>query len=80
MGITRLILVFLAVWLLVTLARRISQPRTGNRRGSAKVPAAAEKMVRCHQCGTYLPLSEALFSNDHYYCNSEHERADETRS
>ncbi|HVK54809.1 MAG TPA: PP0621 family protein [Burkholderiales bacterium] len=36
---------------------------------------APEDMVRCSHCGTHLPRSESVTSNQKIYCCDEHRRA-----
>ena len=31
-----------------------------------------EKMVSCANCGLYVPISEAIYSNGKYYCSRQH--------
>ena len=31
-----------------------------------------EKMVSCANCGLYVPISEAVYSNGKYYCCRQH--------
>ena len=31
-----------------------------------------EKMVSCANCGLYVPISEAFYSNGKYYCSRQH--------
>jgi uncharacterized protein len=36
------------------------------------VPAAAEEMVRCAQCGVHLPKSESIMAGGNFYCSDAH--------
>ncbi len=35
----------------------------------------AEEMVRCANCGVYMPTSEAIKQNDKFWCSTEHAKA-----
>lgn len=35
----------------------------------------AEEMVRCANCGVYMPRSEAIKQSDQFWCSSEHAKA-----
>lgn len=37
--------------------------------------AEGESMVRCDQCGVYLPATDALTVDGRHYCNEAHLRA-----
>ena len=48
------------------------------RETDAPVPPSAdsgESMVRCAQCGVYLPETDALAADGRHYCNEAHRRA-----
>jgi len=62
----RLIIIFLAVWLIIRILKKIRSPRRAGR----STPVAA--MVRCEYCSLFLPESEAVNSGGHYYCCEEH--------
>lgn len=58
MGIGRLLIVLAVIWLAVRLYR-------GYRRQSSRGQAAAQgKLVRCAQCGVYLPAADARRNAD----------------
>ncbi|WP_067065619.1 PP0621 family protein [Roseateles chitosanitabidus] len=42
-------------------------------------PAGPESMVRCAECGTHLPASEALPGRGGAFCSTEHRSAHEAR-
>lgn len=63
-----------ALWLLRGLRKRSTD--------ETPPPASpdAEAMVRCAQCGVYLPRGEALMTQQRFFCSSQHEREfDRTR-
>ncbi|SHH08036.1 PP0621 family protein [Pollutimonas bauzanensis] len=47
------------------------QPKQAPRRGAPPVEHA-EPMVRCEHCGIHMPRSEAVLSNGHIWCSTEH--------
>jgi len=64
----------------VLLVTRLLTHHAANRRAGESPPKNAaprslkesEEMVRCAHCQVYLPQSEALKQNDHYWCSPEH--------
>jgi uncharacterized protein len=71
MGLIRLILAAVAVFLVYVIVRKISlQYRAG--RKSLK----PSKMVQCNHCGIYLPREEALINDNGIYCCNEHRISD----
>ncbi|MFP5419649.1 MAG: PP0621 family protein [Gammaproteobacteria bacterium] len=59
----------LVVWGLVRGFQR--SLKTPSRHADRK---AAETMVKCAHCGVNLPRSEAIFSQDAFYCTPEHQK------
>ncbi len=57
--------VLLVYWIVRSSARR-------RIRGRCPGKTAAENMVRCAECGTYVPRGESLVANDQFYCCAEH--------
>jgi uncharacterized protein len=39
---------------------------------STTTPALGEAMLRCHHCGVFVPVSEALQENGQNYCCDQH--------
>ncbi len=66
------LLVFIAAIILLMLAFRNLLPRPRNKTRDDQTP---EKMVSCAKCRLYLPQSEALSEDEHFFCNPEHHRA-----
>lgn len=67
MGLKNLLIVVLVLWVGVVLWRRWQAALRG--RGRAGHP---ERMVRCEQCGVYLPLGEAVARGDERYVCASH--------
>lgn len=66
----RLLLAIAVVWLAIYLVKQLTN-KTGNKSaGAAKVQN--QKLHTCAHCGIYLPESEAIASNDKYYCCQAH--------
>ena len=63
----RLIFLVVAVALVIWLLRRFRQTSSGSQE-----TAQTEDMVSCARCGLNLPKSEAIFSDDKYYCCEAH--------
>ena len=83
-GFFRLIIILLVIWLIYRLyqgvKRQLEQRQEHNQKptkpgnaGNAK----AESIVRCQHCGLHVPVSEALQSNNKYYCCQEHLEEDQ---
>ncbi len=69
MGI-RLLLIILALWALYIIVRRyLSRAKESDRRRENK---AADNMVQCKVCNTYLPESEALTKDGVFFCSEAH--------
>lgn len=64
-----LLLFALAVWLIWKSRRARARPR------SPQQQPDGERMVRCAQCGVYLPVSAAIEANKRHFCSLEHQRA-----
>lgn len=70
--------IFIGSLVLTRILARKAVQRTLNAR-TAQSPQkqnnalnAAEKMVRCEQCGLHLPLSEATLVEEHIWCSPAH--------
>lgn len=62
--------IVIAMWLLRKNRHQV-EAHTANR--VPEEPKIAEAMVRCTQCGTYIPISEAVMAqSDKAYCSQEH--------
>ena len=66
-------LIIIAAILLLFL---IIKNRLGSRNLQQKKPdpAAADKMVKCLQCKTYIPGKEAIISGTEVFCCKQHQR------
>jgi uncharacterized protein len=62
------VLLFIAIiWLIYRLLRQGKSAST-----SAPGAEKPEDMVRCATCGVHLPKSEAISSQNQYFCCEEH--------
>ena len=68
----RLIVLVLLALAAVWLVRRAL--RAGAERPGAPRPRAQGELVRCAQCGVYLPRAEARRAAEADYCSDEHAR------
>jgi len=73
--IFRLLLLFLVVWFLIWIIRKQFTDTSSNQ--AELDEQKAEDMVACAHCGTHVPKSLALESNNKYYCCKEHIGLDE---
>jgi len=69
MGLLRIIVPLLAVWLLYRWLRR---GKSGPPARAGQGEAAPEAMRRCSHCGVYVPESAALAAGGRYYCSRAH--------
>ncbi len=75
MGLIRLLLTGLAIFILAVVIRRLLTPE---RPQGAQQPASYSPTVRCAHCGVNLPRDHAIRSKDgHYYCSTEHRDANQ---
>ena len=63
----RLIILFLAIWLIAWFIRKLLARDPAARGG------ALPRMVRCEYCGLFLPENEVIVSDKHIYCCKQHE-------
>lgn len=75
MGLKLLIFLGLA-WAVYGLVQRARAGRRTPTRPSPDRTGGTEDMVRCAHCDMHLPKSEALRSDDRWYCCREHRDAD----
>lgn len=68
MGLFRLLFWIALIAAGIWLWRRLSRPRATPRRSTAEAPP----MVRCAHCGMHVPASEALSSEERWYCSRPH--------
>lgn len=73
MGLFRLILLGLVIWLLFRLYQRFIKGRSSQKQGTRQIDG---DMVRCKHCGIHIPESEAIKNGDHHYCSRAHLEAD----
>jgi len=59
-----LLLYFINSWLKLL---RYKPPASG-----AEKESGSEKMVRCAQCGSYLPVSRAVAHKEKHFCSRDH--------
>jgi uncharacterized protein len=64
----KLLLLIIGIWLILSMLNRARRrdvpPGTPRDQGEA--------MVRCAECGVYVPRSASVLSAGHYYCCAEH--------
>ncbi|HKK14984.1 MAG TPA: PP0621 family protein [Gammaproteobacteria bacterium] len=66
----RLLIIAAVIWLAFKLLRPRPprpKPRLATRRDGGR-------MVRCDDCGLYVPEKEAVSTGDHHYCSEAHRR------
>tara|TARA_R110000751_G_scaffold104237_2_gene199688 strand:- start:102 stop:404 length:303 start_codon:yes stop_codon:yes gene_type:complete len=74
MGLIKLIILGVLVWLALTLWRRAQLTRQRNATSAPKRDQAPV-MVRCAHCQVHLPQERALRADDVWFCCAEHRDA-----
>lgn len=67
----RILLLLLGIGLVIAILYHFAR---GSGRVTEKKPRQVDKMVKCRQCGTYIPEQEAIESNGSQYCCEQHRR------
>ncbi len=81
MGIIRLILLGVAIWLVWRVVRQTLLPGPDKRDtdgGPTRTEQStqdAAKMLKCEQCGVHVPESESFSARGHHFCSSAHQQA-----
>jgi len=70
MGLIRLLIAILIIWLLYFLIKNWLQRRNAQN----KVTKSAA-MAQCELCSTYLPKDKAIQHHDLWFCSQEHKTA-----
>jgi len=69
----RTLLIIIALALIFMIGKQLVQtPRSEKR-----TQTLTGKMVRCTNCGIFVPENEALEQDGHFYCSREHRDAGE---
>jgi uncharacterized protein len=76
MGLVRLIIFALVIWLAWRLVKATLMQKRGEqgRQRSSEQDNRVQKMVRCHQCGVHVPENEAFSHQSLHFCSQEHQR------
>ncbi len=64
MGIVKLIIVALVVWLGFVLVKKFRKPPS-----NIATKSSANKMLACSVCKTHIPENEAIIQNGKVYCS-----------
>ncbi len=67
MGIFKLIVVVLVVWLGFVLFKKLRKPKS-----ELSQKPSNNKMLACRVCKTHIPENEAIIHNGKVYCSKEH--------
>lgn len=79
MGLLRLIILAIVIYLVYQLIKRWRgnlPARTQHKAKDATGRRIEGNMVRCHQCGLFLPKEESIQSGGKFYCSEAHRLAD----
>ena len=72
MGLIRVLLILLLLWVIWMLIRRTL---TALRPPSRPEPGEGERMVRCLHCGVHVPEREAIWREERAFCSDRHQQA-----
>jgi len=76
--IFRLLLLFLIIWFLFWILKK--QFMDKNSANSDTKPEEVEDMVACSYCGTHVPKSLGVQSNEIFYCCQQHAELDNSNN
>jgi uncharacterized protein len=68
MGIIKIIIIVLLVWLGFSLIKKFRKPIEGQ----DTIASNSSKMLACSVCKTHIPENEAIVQNGKVYCSKEH--------
>lgn len=69
MGLFRLIVVAAIVWLVLSLLKRwLAETPAADK----PEPGRSQPMVKCAQCGLYIPEADAICEGEHCFCSAAH--------
>ncbi len=68
----RLVFVFAGIWLIIRLLKRQHAPERASPHPARNRPSGGVTMLRCAQCGIYVPADEAIEANGRVFCSREH--------
>lgn len=68
MNLLRFLLIAVAVWLVISLVRRMLRQRSKD----TLTDRTHADMVRCAHCGLHLPKPEALVQDGEFFCSRQH--------
>ena len=70
MGLLRLIIFGLVIWLMWRLFQIQKEKKRATRKKSEKI--ISKNMVKCEYCDTHLPAENAISDNKLWFCNQKH--------
>ena len=70
----RFLILILAVWALIMVARRLLERPKQSKRAEPQ-PVADDDMVKCAHCGVHIPAAEAVRDGGSAYCSDRHRLA-----
>jgi len=71
MGIIKVILFFVAFWVVWRLVKRMQLNKISFKPGEQK-NASVQSVIKCKYCGVHVVQGEALVRDDHFFCCKEH--------
>lgn len=77
MPLVRLFILVAVLFVIYMLYRRYKARKQARPQPKPKPRNRIQNTVKCRYCGTYLPKSEAIQSDNGYYCSQKHQLADD---
>ncbi len=75
MGLIRLVVILVIVWLVYSMTRRwIASLEQKQAQKKQQQSSRISTMVSCAHCGLHVPQDEALQAQGKYYCSDEHQK------
>ncbi len=71
----RLLFIGLVIFMVIMVLRRILAQSSSPGPASARLESSA--MVKCSHCQLHVPESEAIKSDEHFFCSAEHKLLEE---
>ncbi len=78
MGLFRVILLGVIVWLVISMMKRYQANSEARRKKVSNKESGQEKVLQCKTCGIYVPENEAIRDGENTYCSNEHQIADQS--
>jgi len=74
MGLIRIIILVLVIWMLWRLVNKIKARLDSKKKSASQLDNKIEQsnMVSCHYCSVHIPEENAIQHEQMWFCNTEH--------